>query len=185
MALSFRPLRREDLGLLSRWLGLPHVHEWWLEDADPAAVEARYGPGIDGDDPTEYFVVQRDGVDVGFVQRYLTRDNPDWVAALAPTGAPLDAAGMDYFVAAPALVGQGLGTAMLAAFVAALWHRYPDIRHVVVDVDPQNPASWRTLERLGFRRVWEGDLVTDDPIDAGPAYVYVLERPTVSSAQAR
>src|SRR5690606_38522331 len=72
--IAFRPLRRNDLELLAEWLARPHVHEWWLEDRDLAAVEARYGPGIEGDDPAEYFVVQRDGVDVGFVQRYLTRD---------------------------------------------------------------------------------------------------------------
>lgn len=185
MEIAFRPLRREDLGLLSGWLARPHVHEWWMEDADLTSVEARYGPGIDGDDPTECFIVEVDGVDVGFVQRYLTRDNPDWVAALVPTGAPLDAAGMDYFVADPALVGRGLGTALLRAFVAEIWARYPDVDHIVVDVDPENPASWRTLERLGFDRVWEGDLVTDDPIDAGPAYIYVLARPTEASTQVR
>ena len=41
------------------------------------------------------------------------------------------------------------------------------------------------LERLGFERVWEGDLEAEDPADAGPAVVYVLSRPTDSSSQAR
>lgn len=178
MEIAFRALRREDLGLLSRWLALPHVHEWWLEDAELAAVEARYGPGIDGDDPTEYFVVEVDGEDLGFVQHYLIRENPEWELTLAPTGAPLDSAGMDYFVADPDRLGQGLGTAILTEFVAEIWARYPGIEYVVVDVDPANTRSWRTLDRLGFSLIWEGDLVTEDPIDAGPAYVYVLVRPT-------
>ena len=185
MEIAFRPLRREDLGLLSRWLALPHVHEWWLEDADLASVEARYAPGIDGDDPTEYFVVEVDGEDVAFVQHYLVRENPEWEATLAPTGAPLDAAGMDYFLADPGRLGRGLGTAILTAFVAEVWARYPDVDYLVVDVDPANTRSWRVLERLGFSLVWEGELVTEDPIDAGPAYVYVLVRPTDSSTQAR
>lgn len=177
MTLTFRPLRRDDLPTLAGWLALPHVHEWWLEDADLASVEARYGPGIDGDDPTEYFVVEVDGEALGFVQHYLVRENPEWEHTLRPTGAPLDAAGMDYFIADPARIGQGLGTAVLTAFVAEVWRRYPEVDYLVVDVDPANTRSWRVLERLGFSLVWEGDLVTDDPIDAGPAYVYVLVRP--------
>ncbi len=55
----------------------------------------------------------------------------------------------------------------------------------MVDVDPANRRSWRALERLGFERVWEGDLDAEDPADAGPAVVYVLARPTDSSSQAR
>ncbi len=61
----------------------------------------------------------------------------------------------------------------------------PRCRALVVDVDPANRRSWRALERLGFERVWEGDLDAEDPADAGPAVVYVLARPTDSSSQAR
>lgn len=185
MTLTFRPLGREDLPTLAGWLAAPHVHEWWGEDADVAAVEARYGPGIDGDDSTEYFIVERDGVPFGFVQRYRLADEPDWVDSLRPTGAPLDGAGMDYLIADVAQIGQGHGTAMLAEFVADTWRRYPEVNALVVDVDPANRRSWRTLERLGFERVWAGDLEAEDPADAGPAVVYVLERPTDSSSQAR
>lgn len=164
--------------MLSGWLAAPHVHRWWQEDPDPAAVEARYGPSVDGDDPTELFVVEVDGGPVGLVQRYRLADNPDWVASLAPTGAPLDGAGMDYLIGDADRIGQGLGTEMLRPFVAQMWERYPDVPAVVVDVEPANPRSWRTLERLGFERVWEGDLEAEDPDDAGPAYVYVLARST-------
>ena len=185
MAYAFRPLGRGDLGLLAGWLAAPHVHEWWGEDADLAAVEARYGPGIDGGDPTEYFIVERDGVPFGFVQRYRLGDEPAWVDSLRPTGAPLDGAGIDYLIADPDQLGHGLGTAMLGGFVDDTWRRYPEVPALVVDVDPANRRSWRALERLGFERVWEGDLEAADPADAGPAVVYVLARPTDSSSQAR
>ncbi len=185
MGFVFRPLRRGDLGLLAGWLAAPHVQEWWGENPDLAAVEARYGPGIDGEDPTEYFIVERDGVPFGFVQRYCFADEPGWVESLRPTGAPLDGAGMDYLIADVAQIGHGHGTAMLAEFVADTWRRYPEVSALVVDVDPANRRSWRTLERLGFERVWEGDLEAEDPADAGPAVVHVLSRPTDASSQAR
>ena len=49
---------------------------------------------------------------------------------------------------------------------------------VVVAVQQANRASWRALEGAGFRRQWEGLLVTDDLSDQGPAYLYVRYRPT-------
>ncbi len=70
-------------------------------------------------------------------------------------------------------------------FAADTWRRYPDVLALVVDVDPANRRSWRALERLGFERVWEGDLEAEDPVAAGPAVVYVLARPTESSIQDR
>ncbi len=171
--------------MLAIGLAAPHVDEWWGEDADLGALEARYGPGIDGDDPTECFIVERDGVPFGFVQRYRLADEPGWVESLWPTGAPLDGAGIDYLIADPGQLGRGHGTAMLAEFVGDTWQRYPDVPALVVDVDPANRRSWRALERLGFERVWEGDLEAEDPADAGPAVVYVLARPTESSSQVR
>lgn len=178
--LAFRPLTREDFPMLSAWLAAPHVHEWWEEDPDPAAVEAKFGPEVDGTDPrTEYFVVQLDGAPIGMVQRYRIADYPEWVASLAPTGAPtVAAAGMDYLIGELDLVGRGIGTAMLAEFARLTLERYPEVSAMVVDVDPKNPRSWRVLEKIGFTRVWEGDLEAEDPTDAGPAVVYVLPRPT-------
>src|SRR5262249_51295034 len=35
-----------------------------------------------------------------------------------------------------------------------------------------NTASWRVLEKSGYARVWAARLASDDPTDAGPAFVY-------------
>ena len=65
---AFRPLARGDFSLLATWLGAPHIHQWWQEDYDPAAIEARYGPVVDGTDPGEVFVVVGDGQPIGLLQ---------------------------------------------------------------------------------------------------------------------
>lgn len=172
--------------MFSSWLAAPHVAPWWGEDPDPAAVEAKYGPEVDGTDPrTELFIVDLDGTPVGMVQRYRVADYPEWIESLGPTGAPADAAGMDYLIGDPTLVGRGIGAAMLGEFAELTLARYPDVSAMVVDVDPENRRSWRVLEKIGFARIWEGDLEADDPNDAGPAVVYVLPRPTESSIQPR
>jgi hypothetical protein len=41
-----------------------------------------------------------------------------------------------------------------------------------------NIASWRALERAGYVRVRAGMIDSDDPSDAGPAFVYACYRDT-------
>jgi aminoglycoside 6'-N-acetyltransferase len=150
---------------------------WWQEGFDTQAIEERYGPVVDGRDPTECFIVQRDGCPFGFIQRYRLIDNPDWMTSLAVAGTPDDAAGIDFFIGVETLIGAGLGPEMIKGFVGATWLRYPQIGAIVVNVSPQNRRSWRALEKAGFERAWSGPLVSDDPSDSGPSHVYVCHRP--------
>ncbi|HEY7948914.1 MAG TPA: GNAT family N-acetyltransferase [Acidimicrobiales bacterium] len=175
-ALTFRALVRPDFALLSQWMAAPHVQPWWREEFDPASVEARYGPSVDGADPTECFVVALDDRPIGFVQRYLLRDNPHWQRALVVTGTPPDGAGIDYLIGAEDLVGRGLGPEIIGRFVDDTWARYGDITAIVVDVAVENRRSWRALEKAGFVRVWSGLLDSDDPSDDGPNHVYLRRR---------
>jgi len=169
-------LRRADFPLLGAWLAAPHVEPWWREAYDAASIEARYGPCIDGNDPTEVFVVHRGGSPIGIVQRYLIDDNPAWKRALAVADVPEPGAGIDYLIGEEALLGLGLGPAILDQFLTTTLAHYPQVAAVIVDVDQENRRSWRALEKCGFLRVWSGTLDSDDPSDAGPCYVYVLMR---------
>jgi aminoglycoside 6'-N-acetyltransferase len=172
-------MRREDLPRLDRWLREPHVAQWWRgEPADLAAVEAKYGPCIDGDDPTELFVIEDSGTPVGMIQRYLFRDEPEWVSVLdgiLDAADVADAAGIDYLVGDPAAIGRGVGSAAVAAMVAMIFDWQP-VRSIVVSVQQANTASWRVLEKTGFRPVWEGALDSPDPSDVGPEFVYSISR---------
>ena len=174
---TFRPLTRDDFSLLVTWLGAPHVHRWWREDHDPAAIEARYGPGVDGTDPGEVFVVGRDGLPIGLIQRYRFDDNPGWQESLRVAGTPSDAAGIDYLIGEGSLLGVGLGPALISQFLTDTWIRYPDVAAVVVNIDQANRRSWRAVEKVGFQRAWSGEIVSDDPSDAGTNHIYVLSRP--------
>jgi len=177
-AIGFRPLGRADFPLLSTWFAAAHVAPWWQEPSDLDGVEARYGPVIDGTDATEARIVTLDGAPLGLVLRYRIADEEVWCITLAPSGAPLDAFGIDYLIGDPDRIGRGLGPRMLTAFVADSWNRYPDCPACVVGVHQGNRPSWRTLQRVGFTRIWTGALISDDPSDAGPQAVFVLERPT-------
>lgn len=181
MTFTFSLIEPDDLSLLSAWLRQPHVQRWWREDPSAEAVLAAYGPLVDGSDPTEGCIAHLDGEAIGYIQRYRLDDNPAWQVALAASVGPEDAAGssagIDYLIGDATLTGRGIGTRMIDAFVAETWARYADAPAVVVDVDQENIASWRCLERLGFSRLWAGELDSDDPSDEGPCFVYRLARP--------
>jgi aminoglycoside 6'-N-acetyltransferase len=177
LKLALRQLDRADLPQLSRWLEAPHVKRWWREVGDVDAVEAAYGPAIDGADPTELLVAELDGRPIGMLQRYRLADNPDYERALEPAGAPRPAAGIDYLIGEPGLTGRGLGPLLIAEGSTGTWAVYPEVVAIVVTVQIDNRSSWRALEKAGYRRTWSGLVESGDPSDDGPSHVYVLDRP--------
>jgi aminoglycoside 6'-N-acetyltransferase len=171
-----RALARDDLPLLSRWLDREHVRRWWVGDAaDVPTLERRYGPSIDGADPTRVFVILAGGRPVGIIQRYALADEPEWSDVLSVGIDLRGAAGIDYLVGEPSALGRGVATAAIRACVEETYAAGA-ATGVVVAVQQANSASWRALERAGFVRAWAGRLASDDPADAGPAYLYVHRR---------
>lgn len=170
--ITFRCLNRDDFELLAGWLAEAHVSRWWGPTRPLDQLEEEYGPGIDGRDPTEVFIVHVDGSPVGMIQRYMNRDDPGWDAQIGIAGA----AGIDYYIGDPAFIGRGIGTAMIAAFVRIVFAAYPKATCITAGVLRDNRPSWRALEKAGFRRERELDLESNDPWDRGPGFLYVLTR---------
>jgi aminoglycoside 6'-N-acetyltransferase len=176
--IDFRRLRRDDFGLLARWLAEPVVARWWNHDVTPEAVERDFGPSVDGTDPAEMFVALSDGRPFGFIQRYRIAGEPDYAEELARVcDVPAGALSIDYFVGEPDMRGRGLGAGLIAALVARTWEAYPDAAAVVVPVAAGNAASWRALERAGFARIAEGELEPDNPVDGPEHVIYAISRP--------
>jgi aminoglycoside 6'-N-acetyltransferase len=46
-------------------------------------------------------------------------------------------------------------------------------------------ASWRALEKAGLKRVAEGPMSPDNPIDDALRYIYRVDRPGVDSSAFR
>jgi len=179
----FRRMQEEDLPLVATWLAEEHVQRWWRDPSAPLQVEEKYLPRISGAESTEMFVIVHDDEPVGFIQRYLMRHHPEWARTLSPSGQVFDkAAGIDYAIGRPGLVGRGIGSAVVAAFSEALFEAFPEVTDIVVTPQADNVASCRVLERAGYERRWTGLLDSNDPGDAGPAAMYVLRRDRVDAA---
>lgn len=165
MVLTLRPMIEDDLALVRRWLGEPHVARWWPE---PAETELRgYARCLAGDEPTFLEIVEVDGLPVGWAQWYRWHDYSDDAFAY---GAGEHDIGIDYALGELSATGRGVGTAMVAALVAQVRARYPGA-DLLTDVAPDNHASRRVLEHGGFVPV-ETRVVAAEP--CGTVVMYRL-----------
>jgi len=147
MKLSFRPLTRSDFPLLQKWLSEPHVEEWWHQPLDHFGVEDKYGPRVDGIEPTYLFVILFNEKPAGWIQWYKWTDYPDHAAQL---GAELTAAGIDLAIGEKELLGNGLGTAVIIEFLNRIIFADPGITAIVTDPEEKNFRSLRAFEKAGF-----------------------------------
>ena len=119
-----------------------------------------------------------DGWPIGLIQYARYADYPEYLDELAPlVQLPAGAVSIDYLIGDPDLVGHGVGTAVIGAFVEWIWRTQPDASSIVVPVSSANEASWRALLRVGFHLSARGELEPDNPIDNRSHEILRLDRP--------
>lgn len=163
MALTFRPLTRDDFPLLTTWLEEPRVKRWWNHETNPEAVERDFGRGTRGEEPGEDLVVLLGDRPIGLLQRSVIRDYPEEYARFsAHVDVPPGAVELDYLIGDPDLRGRGLGTRLIT-------------------VNAANVASWRAVEKAGLTFLTEGDMPPDNPIDDPLHRIHRIDRPAHNS----
>jgi RimJ/RimL family protein N-acetyltransferase len=168
--LTFAPLTEGDLPLLHRWLNDPEVVRWW--EGDDVSWDAVVRDHWESDEPTEHWIASAAGRPVGWIQCYAAADYPEEGDPWAELGADRTAAGIDYLIGQAGDRGRGVGTAVIRAFVAeVVFGRHPAWTQVCAAPDVGNVASWRALEKAGFRAL--GTV----PGKCGPGRLMVLDRP--------
>ena len=172
--MTFRRLEDGDLPMLHRWLNEPGVVQWWEgDDVSWDAVVRDYGSG--NPDPAEHWIASIGGRDVGWIQCYAAADEPDETAAWWALGVEQSAAGIDYLIGDPGERGRGVGSSMIRAFVAdVVFGRHPEWPQAAAAPFAANTASWRALEKAGFR--FAGVVEDDD----GPCRLMVIDRAAVA-----
>jgi len=144
--ITFRAITQADFASLVRWRSAPHAARWF-EPLDLATAEAKYQARIDGTSPTRMHIVEIDGEDAGYLQHYLVRDYPDYLAAV---GEP-NAAGIDFLIGEDRFVGKGLGPRVIRAYIRdVVVPAHRSIRKIVSTPAFDNARSIRALEKAGF-----------------------------------
>ena len=87
-----------------------------------------------------------DGRAIGYVPSYVAMGSGDgwWDDETDP-----GVRGIDQFIGEPDLLNQGIGTAMVRAFVARLFED-PTVTRLQTDPDPYNPRAIRCYAKAGF-----------------------------------
>lgn len=175
---SFRPITRADFPLLGHWLAQPHVQRWWADEPSLQALEADYGGCIDGTEPAEVFIAWRDDEPLGLAQRLRLSAYPEYMEQLRPiTDLPDGAWSIDYLIGEERCTGRGWGSEMIRAFTQNIWRDDVQASAVIVPVHTANIASWRALEKAGYRRVASGLLAPDNPADDWSHHIYRANAP--------
>ena len=146
-SISFRPLGRCDFPLLQEWLSAPHVAMWWHDRLDLASVDAKYGPRVEGAEPTRVFVIEHLARPVGWIQWYLWSDYAEHALQLR---AELPSAGIDLAIGELAMTGLGLGPVAIYEFLRQIVFADPSVSAVITDPEEGNLRSLRAFEKAGF-----------------------------------
>jgi aminoglycoside 6'-N-acetyltransferase len=146
-SISFRPLNRSDFPQLQRWLAEPHVVAWWHEPLDLRAIETKYGPRIDGIEPTHVFAIEYYQRLVGWIQWYRWSDYQEHAQQL---GADSKSAGVGLAIGEKELIGMGLGSSVIRQFLDQIVFVDPTISAIVTDPEEGNLRSLNAFKKVGF-----------------------------------
>lgn len=136
---QFRPLQRNDMELVARWLVEPGV-ERWFPDAD-------YVEDLEDhlDDPRiVQEIVSRNGVPFAWLQTYDIHGWEDHPLGHLPPGSR----GMDTLIGVAEMRGQGHGAGYLRQKVERLFA--DGVPAVGIDPHPENAAAIAAYRRAGF-----------------------------------
>lgn len=171
---GFRLLTDDDLPMMHRWLNDPGVVRWWEgDDVGWEAVIRDYGSG--NRYPVEHWIYLVDSRPLGWIQNYRLRDLPEVVELWSAVDHHPDLVGLDYLIAGAHNRGRGVGSTMISEFCRLLFQRPDPPAQLGADPVEANVASWRALEKAGFRHAG-----TAADSRHGPIKIMVLDRPQPS-----
>ncbi|HLX13894.1 MAG TPA: GNAT family N-acetyltransferase [Bradyrhizobium sp.] len=155
-AYAFRPMSAADLPTIQRWLGMPHVRQWWH---DPSEQFELVRGDLHHPDMAQ-FIVAADAREFAYLQCY---NLSAWNTGFGPQ--PEGTRGLDQFIGEADMLGRGHGSEFVRVFADQLLAS--GIPRVVIDPDPANTRAIRAYEKAGFFR----DRIVDTP--DGPALLMV------------
>ena len=161
MSYAFRDLTEDDLPLIARWLGEPHVAQWWGKPEQGVRKIAEAMADID----TEPLIVELDGRPIAYLQTYDPHLEDDHPYQDQPTGT----LGIDIAIGPPEMVGRGHGSGIVSAFVRLLFDE--GVPRVIIDPHPDNLRAIAAYEKAGFRRFDTRTTVY------GPALMLAIDAP--------
>jgi aminoglycoside 6'-N-acetyltransferase len=150
-AYAFRPMSASDLPTIQRWLGTPHVSEWWHNPSEQLAL-------VSGDlchPDMAQFIVAVESQEFAYLQCY---NLSAWDNGFGPQP---EAPGLDQFIGEANMLNRGHGSAFIREFAEHLL--LSGTPRVVIDPDPANTRAVRAYERQDFAAIGSSKRLTGRP----------------------
>lgn len=144
---NLRRLKDEDVDVVKGWLRKEYVAKWF-GDASEWLHEINHR--CDQFDFIRHFIVEANGIPVGFCQYY------DWNRAFEedPESVPAGSYGIDYMFGEESLLGKGLGKQLVKLICEKVISEQPNAVQLIADPtveeDRINITSIKVLEANGF-----------------------------------
>ena len=169
--ISFRRLRATDLGLMHRWLNVPHVRRWWYDEGTSRhEIEEAYLLLIEGLDSARPFVILYENRPIGYIQYYpISAEDDETYASLVDVEG---SAGVDLFIGEAEYLHRNLGRHVIRSFLSEHVFSKPAIAVCVIGPEPKNSAAVWAYEKAGFRFF----NTTQVPGESEPEYLMMLTR---------
>ena len=135
-----------DLPLIRRWLGAPHVAQWWFDPAEQFELVS----GDLGHPGMAQFIVATDNRPFAYLQCY---NLSAWNFGFGRQ--PDGTRGLDQFIGEADMLNCGHGSTFIRDFTERLLA--DGTPRVVIDPSPDNTRAIRAYEKAGFRREREVD----------------------------
>jgi RimJ/RimL family protein N-acetyltransferase len=147
--IAFRPLGLTDIPLMYQWFNMPSVQAFYsLRTWTEEEVLEKLRPYILGQKPVSGLIILLNNESIGYLQHYKVIDYP-WPNQTLSQDIIENVVGMDLFIGEPKLIGQGLGQAIISAFLEK--YVWPKCGFCVVDPDIRNLAAIKCYKKLGFK----------------------------------
>lgn len=162
MRFVFRPLLDDDIPHLVRWMAADHAQPWFGDEPRTAeSARVHYAAELDGTSATRMWIVELDGLDIGYMQDYPVIAYDDYAVRVQDP----QAIAFDFLIGEPEFIDHGVGPQMIEAFIGDVLRRdHPDAPRFVASPDARNKRSIRTLEKCGFTQgLWIQPEAVDHP----------------------
>ncbi len=171
--ISFRKLTIDDLPLMHKWLNDPYVHEWYDKDKENTLEEItqRYAPKVQGEKPTDCYIILFENKPVGYIQTYKVNDWPEFGDYV---GYDDHTASVDLFIGDSTVRGKGFGSIMLKKFLKEIIFSNGDITTCIIGPEPKNIRAIKSYEKTGFHYV-KTVQVGNEP---DPTYIMEIQKKT-------
>jgi len=168
--IRFRALEEKDIPLVRQRLQYDYVSQRYHAEESFDLQKTKLLHCIHGIKPTQPFVVQYDGIDIGYMQFYRNSDYPEYQKEIDYYD---DACGIDMFIGEKEYLHKGIGPLMIMKFLRDIAFPRSGLKTCVLGPDPNNTAAIKAYEKVGF--VYIKTVTKDD----GREYIMTVTAKTI------